>query len=200
MANMKHVGRVKNTGNKCIVMFREMYDERGNVIDPNHCLVIETDRLPDMEHDDVVRVVESPAGQEASQFYEIAHRSMFADGRNMLVGLTQAGYLRKYATEQIELTPNSSTAVLLSEVNAVIRGDVNEDGTIPDTAPAPSGDEALSDEDIAKGLLAQADTMEAEAKRLREEAYTTAPSLKPKRKTTAKKTTTKKTTTKKAAA
>ena len=63
MANLKHIGRVSNTGLKCIVVFREMYDEHGKVLDPNHCLIVETERLPDMEHDDIVRVVESDSAQ-----------------------------------------------------------------------------------------------------------------------------------------
>ena len=99
MATVKHVGKVANTGLKCIVVFREIYDDRGNVTDPNHCLVVETERLPDMEHDDIVRVVESPAGQEAEEFYQIAHRSMFSDGINMLAKLHTRGYLKKYPTK-----------------------------------------------------------------------------------------------------
>ena len=85
MANMKHVGQVANTGLKCIVVFRHIYDENGHITEPNNCLIVETERLPDMEHDDIVRVVESPSGQEAKEFNEIAHRSMFSDGINMLV-------------------------------------------------------------------------------------------------------------------
>ena len=111
MATMKHIGKVSNTGLKCVVVFREIYDERGNVTDDKNCLVVETDRLPDMEHDDIVRVVESAEGQNAKEFYEIAHRSMFADGTNMLVKLHNAGYLKKYPTDQIMLTPNSSTSI-----------------------------------------------------------------------------------------
>jgi hypothetical protein len=74
-----------------------------------------------MEHDDIIRVVESTAAQDANQFYEIAHRSMFSDGLNMLTKLHNRGYLRKYPTHQIELTPNPSTAIKLSEVNEIIR-------------------------------------------------------------------------------
>ena len=109
MANVKHVGQVANTGLKCVVVFREIYDENGNVTDPNHCLIVETERLPDMEHDDIVRVVESDSAQTANQFYEVAHRSMFSDGINMLTKLHNRGYLKKYPTNQILMTPNSST-------------------------------------------------------------------------------------------
>lgn len=205
MATMKHIGRVSNTGMKCIVVFREIYDDRGNVEDPNHCLVVETERLPDMEHDDVVRVVESPAGQESQQFYEIAHRSMFSDGINMLTKLHNRGYLRKYPTDQIELTPNSSTAVKLSEVNEIIRKqssgmseqDINN-SMVDDTDQPPrtqttldptqtidqavnTNEQVLDDTAIAQNMLAQAETFLAEAERLRNEAYEMAPDLKPKR-------------------
>ena len=202
MATLKHIGKVANTGLKCVVVFREIYDERGNVSDPNHCLVVETERLPDMEHDDVVRVVESPAGQQANQFYEIAHRSMFADGINMLTKLHSRGYLKKYPTDQILMTPNAHTAVKLSEVNEIVRkqktgmSDADIQNTMVDdtdqpprtqttaqqTTPAPTADAGVMDDTaLAKSMLDQASTYEAEVKRLREEAYAMAPDLKPKR-------------------
>ena len=202
MANIKHVGQVANTGLKCVVVFREIYDENGNVTDPNHCLIVETERLPDMEHDDIVRVVESDSAQTANQFYEIAHRSMFSDGINMLTKLHNRGYLKKYPTNQILMTPNSSTSVALNEVNEIIRkqktgmseGDIRNSmvddtdkpprnhTTSQQTTPAPKAEAGvLDDKDIAKNMLSQADTYEAEVKRLREEAYNMAPDLKPKR-------------------
>lgn len=205
MATMKHIGRVSNTGMKCIVVFREIYDERGNVSDPNHCLIVETERLPDMEHDDIVRVVESEAGQSAQQFYEIAHRSMFSDGINMLTKLHNRGYLRKYPTDQIDLTPNSSTIVKLSEVNEIIRKQQSgmseqdiKNTMIDDTDQPPrtqttldptqtidqavdTNEAVLDDTAIAQNMLSQAETFLAEAQRLQDEAYAMAPDLKPKR-------------------
>jgi hypothetical protein len=210
MATLKHIGKVANTGLKCVVVFREIYDEKGNVSDPNHCLVVETERLPDMEHDDVVRVVESPAGQQANQFYEIAHRSMFADGINMLTKLHNRGYLKKYPTDQILMTPNAHTAVKLSEVNEIIRkqktgmSDADIQNTMVDdtdqpprtqttaqqTVPAPQADAGVMDDTaLAKTMLEQAATYEAEVTRLREEAYAMAPDLKPKRGRPSKKAT-----------
>lgn len=121
MVDVRHAARVSNTGTKCIVVFREIYGADGQVLDPDHCLVVETERLPDMEHDDIIRVLESPAGQQASQFYEIAHRTMFSDGLNMLTKLHNRGYLRKYPTSQIEFTPNPSTSVSVKEINEIIR-------------------------------------------------------------------------------
>ena len=209
-SNVKHVGRVANTGMKCVVVFREIYDDQGNVTEPDKCLVVETERLPDMEHDDVVRVVESPAGQEAAQFYEIAHRSMFGDGLNMLVKLNNRGYLKKYSTDEIIMTPNTHTSIKLSEINEVIRkqksgmsqddiaNSMVDDTDQPprtqsssqNTPPAPTAEaDVLDDTAIAKTMLSQAETYELEVKRLREEAYAMAPALKPKRRRPSKKVT-----------
>ena len=203
---MKHIGRVSNTGKKCIIVFREIYDERGNVSDPNHCLVVETERLPDMEHDDIVRIVESEAGQSASQFYEIAHRSMFSDGLNMLTKLHNRGYLRKHPTNNVEVTPTPSTSIKLSEINEIIRKQrsgmseadiknlmvddtdkpprtqpmLDNTQTIDQAVPA-SGETVLDNTAIAQNMLAQAETFLVEAQRLQNEAYAMAPDLKTKR-------------------
>mgnify|MGYP006899560062 FL=1 len=201
MKPMKHIGKVTNTGMKCIVVFREIYDERGNVSDDKSCLVIETQRLPDMEHDDMVRVVESEEAQSAKEFYEICHRRMFSDGTNMLVGLHNKGYLRKYPTDAIELTPNNHTSIKLSEVNHIIRKQktgmnendiknsmVNDTDSPPrqqtslSTPPLPANTPGvLDDTTIAKNMLTQAETFLLEAARLQNEAYTMSPGLKPKK-------------------
>lgn len=205
MANLKHVGQVTNTGIKCVVVFREIYDERGNVQDRDHCLVVETDRLPDYAHDDVVRVVESEAGQQANEFYEIANRSYFSDGSPMLQEMHKRGWIKKYPTTNIAMTPNRSTSVKLSEINEIIRkqstGMSEQDirnTMVNDTDQPPrtqttldptqtidqavnTGEQALDDSAIAKGLLSQAETFLAEAERLQAEAYEMDPSLKPKR-------------------
>jgi len=205
MANLKHVGQVTNTGIKCVVVFREIYDERGNVQDRDHCLVVETDRLPDYAHDDVVRVVESEAGQQANEFYEIANRSYFSDGSPMLQEMHKRGWIKKYPTNNIAMTPNRSTSVKLSDINEIIRkqstGMSEQDirnTMVNDTDQPPrtqttldptqtidqavnTGEQALDDSAIAQGLLSQAETFLAEAERLQAEAYEMDPSLKPKR-------------------
>ena len=205
MATMKHIGQVANTGLKCVIVFREIYDDQGNVTDPNHCLVVETERLPDMLHDDMVRVVESPTAQESDEFYTVAHRSMFSDGINMLVKLHNHGLLKKYQTKDIVVTPNTFTNVPLNEINEIIRKQKSgmsesdiQNSMVDDTdKPArtstslsqsqtineavDTNEDPMSDLAIAKTMVAQADTYELEVKRLREEAYAMAPDLKPKR-------------------
>ena len=176
--NMKHIGKISNTGLKCIVVFREIYDERGNVTDDKNCLIVETERLPDMEHDDMV---------------------------NMLKRLHEGGYLKKYPTDQVNMTPNNHTSVKLSDINQIVRKQssgmserditnsmVNDTDSPPRTQTSldptqtidqavNTGEQVLDETAIAKSLLSQADTFLAEAERLRDEAYDMAPDLKPKR-------------------
>jgi hypothetical protein len=190
MANTKHVGQIINTQRRCVVMFREVPGE------PTNCLIVDTDALPDWMHDDVINAVNSPGAQASPNFYEYAQRTMFADGSNMLQALHTRGLLRKQPTNNIKMTPNASVAIRLDELNALI---AEQTGGKPAVTPpkdpnalevagkkvnteaaAPKSTSAqgvISDEQIAKGMLSQADQFEAEAKRLREEASALAPSL-----------------------
>jgi len=201
MANTKHVGQIINTQRRCIVMFREVPGE------PQNCLIVDTDALPDWMHDDVINAVNSPGAQASANFYEYAQRTMFADGSNMLQALHTRGLLRKQSTDNIKMTPNASVAIRLDELNGII---AEQSGGKPAVAPpkdpnaigmagkkvntgaaaptaAPTG--VISDDQIAQQMLSQAAQFEAEAKRLREEASALAPSQ-PKAKARSKKTST----------
>ena len=57
MPNIKHVGRIKNNKRRVIVAYRTLPG------DPYNCLVVLTESLPSDEHDVLIKVVESPAGQ-----------------------------------------------------------------------------------------------------------------------------------------
>ena len=65
---LKHIGRVKSTGHRCIVVFRELHDKEGNVTDQNRCIVFSTENLQPTEHDDLIRIVESEPAQSTGDF------------------------------------------------------------------------------------------------------------------------------------
>lgn len=200
MANIKHVGQIINTQKRCVVVFREVPDE------PTSCLVVDTDALVDWMHDDVINSVESPGAQASPNFYEYAQRAMFTDGSNMLQTLHARRLLQKVPTDNVMMTPNQTSQVKLSELNAIIReqnGDkpvvapaedpnalpmagkdvsetIAEDYTPAPQAQAPA-DGVLQTDDVAKGMISQAEYFETEAKRLREEAYALDETLRPKR-------------------
>lgn len=197
--NIKHVGQLVNTQKRCVVVFRELPD------DPTHCLVVDTDALPDWMHDDVINASESPGAQASANFYEYAERAVLTDGTNMLQSLHKSGRLLKTPTDNVKMTPNSAVSIGLTELNNIIREQtggtpvVSEDTTQMDMGgkdvantttetltegnivedATPTTDEAMDPQDLAKSLLAQAKTFEQEAKALKKQAYELAPNLKP---------------------
>ena len=192
MANIKHVGQLKSSGRRCIVVFREVPDQ----ID--HCLVVDTDALADWMHDDMINAVESPGAQESGNFYEYAQRTMFTDGSNMLQSLHAKGLLMKQPVTNITMTPNGSVSIGLDELNKMIS---EQSGGAPSVAPpvdpadltmAGKGENPvpntvaepqapIDDTAMAQGLLNQAISFENEAKALREQAFEMSPELKTKR-------------------
>jgi hypothetical protein len=190
-ANIKHVGKLINTQRRCVIVFREIPGE------PDQCLVVDTDALPDWMHDDVINAVESPGAQSSKNFYEYADRSLLTDGSNMLRAFHARRLLSKHPTSNVMMTPNSSTKIRLDELNVIIAEQTGGKPAVnvpDDQMPiankqtiaevvnsATTADEVMDNTDFAKTLISQAEQFEAEAQRLREEAYGLEPSLKPRR-------------------
>jgi hypothetical protein len=189
--NLKHVGKLKNSQRRVIVVFREIPE------DEDFCLVVDTDALPDWMHDDMINAVESPGAQASANFYEYAQRSIFTDGSNMLQTLHNSRRLSRQPTNNVIMTPNSSVKIGLDELNTIIR---EQNGGAPavnkpedelelatktldkgSRAAKPAANVVVDDGAIAQNMLAQAETFAQEAERLREQAYSLDPSLKPKR-------------------
>ncbi len=114
MAELKHIGRVINTKKKCIVAYRTLPG------DAHYCLIVPTESLPDSYHDSIINLVESSAGQNAYEFAEAMARTTFPDGSTMLAALHTQGRLVKVRTAEIEMTPTTSAAIQLSELNQII--------------------------------------------------------------------------------
>ena len=114
MVNLKHVGRIKDTGRKCLVVFRTLPGDAFN------CLIITTENLDDSYHTALINLVESPSAQDAVEFAEVLARAVFPDGSTMLPSLHVKKLLAKVATDKVEMTPNNSATILLSELNQII--------------------------------------------------------------------------------
>ena len=184
----KHVGRIVNSDRRCVVAFRELPNDSKN------CLVIDTDALPDRFHDGVMTAVENQIAQETVEFYKYLQRNSFIDGSNMLTALHNKGWLVKQPTENVVMLPAPNQKISLVDLNDQLRKlgfDVYADEedakqtpseqvletvaptatTIPDSV---KGKEALtktiSNEDLAKDFMAQADKYFEEAEKLKEQA------------------------------
>ena len=197
----KHVGKMKNTGAKVLVVFRTLPGES------NQALVLPVAQLPDHYHDSIMEVVETQQAQDAFEFGEIMFMRSFTDGRPMLQAMQADNRLHKVATDTVIMTPTPTDSIVLSELNVLIAEQKNctiddlytfvsgapkakpeaqpkaaEPMVDPDI-PAPlraqaNANEALSDKDIAKSYRSQADAMYKEAARLRKEADSLDPPVK----------------------
>lgn len=114
MADLKHVGRIVSTGRKCLVAYRTLPGES------DHCLVVQTENLPDEQHNALINLVESGAGQESGEFAEVLARANFPDGSIMLAALHTQGKLTKVPTSQVEMLPNFNVKINLAELNVLI--------------------------------------------------------------------------------
>jgi len=185
--SLKHVGKMKNTGAKVVVVFRTLPGES------NSSLVLPVAQLPDQYHDALMSLIELEEAQQAFEFGEIMFSRLFPDGRPMLRAMQADNRLHKVATDMVVMTPTPSTEIVLAQLNVLIAEQKNcaiddlctfvkgatpsntkvEDVAtvkeVPQSTQAPS-DAVLSDTDIAKSYRSQADAMYKEAARLRKQA------------------------------
>ena len=194
MAELKHVGRIISTKQRCLVAYRTLPGESDS------CLVIPTDTLNDSYHNSIINLVEGQAGQDANEFAEVLMRSTFSDGQNMLVWLHANGRLLKMGTSQIEMNPTPGVTAQLSELNQIIaeqRGVAVSDlalrPQITDNIPTkdvakvetvseatPTATVATTPEGQAKEFRSQADKLAKQAAEMRRKAEELVPTKKSK--------------------
>jgi hypothetical protein len=195
---LKHVGKMKNTGAKVLVVFRTLPGES------NNSLVLPVAQLPDAYHDSIMALVETEEAQQSFELGEIMFTRMFPDGRPMLRAMQADGRLHKVATDTVIMTPTPSTEVSLDQLNVLIAEQKNvaiddlytfvkgapavkpesKKSTEQLETPKASSNEPLTDKDLAKSYRSQADALYKEAASLRKQAD----DLDPPVKKTAKKT------------
>ena len=117
---IKHVGKNTANGAKCVIVFRQVTDAKGNVVEGDQALVAYPDTLPLTEHQDIMRIVESDPAQQSANLYEALNRDTVTNGANALQWLHTNGYLKKVATTDIVLTPTAAHSVPLSDVNRIV--------------------------------------------------------------------------------
>lgn len=197
---LKHIGRIAKNGRKVIVAYKVVPNE------PDHCIVVTTENLMAEEHDTLIKLVESAAGQEADDLATAMARTPLPDGRNMLAAFHTTGKMVKVPTNTVEMTPTTQTKIMLNELNEIIaqqRGITVADLAIGgSTAPKQETvskvaataeaavetlqagtDDVLTDEDLARQYRSQADAFYKEAKRLRDEAEKLSPTKRTTKKT-----------------
>ena len=196
---LKHVGR--HSDQRVAVVFREVPNE------DHMCLVLYPDQLPSAYHNDLMKCIESDAGQSSSNLGEAMQRVIGTDGRSLLVAAHREHWMKKVRCQDVIMTPvPNQEGARLDEINSIIAemesgadaakrmaeidaqaGLADPAKTVSDTAYAASTpDGVLSDADIAADMMKQAAQMEsqiaglqAEIARLTEEATSLDPSVAP---------------------
>jgi len=109
---IKHVG--KHNNKRIVVLWRQVPNE------DHMALVAYSDTLPRMIHDELMRVLESPVGQNAKDLSDVLFRTVMADGRNALEVLHKEGFIKKVPTSQVLITPTAKSTVRLDELNGIL--------------------------------------------------------------------------------
>lgn len=109
---LKHIG--KHNNRKVAVIFHKVPDEE------HMCLIVYSDVLPRLIHDEVMKTLESPVGQQVGDLGEALHRALLADGRNALEVIHKEGFMKKIQTSQVIMTPTASTQIRLDELNTIL--------------------------------------------------------------------------------
>jgi hypothetical protein len=183
---LKHIGRLKKSKRKVVVAYRTLPG------DSSSCVCVSTENLEAADHDSLIKLVESNAGQNSYEFAQVMARGTLSDGSNMLARFHTTGKMIKVKTNEVEMTPDTNNSIPLDELNKIIAEQKgvtiddlaltadNQEPTqskktnsksidIQDNLPT-TDNEALTDKALAANYRSQADTMFKEAKRLREEA------------------------------
>jgi hypothetical protein len=109
---IKHIGR--HGDKKIVLVYRKIPGE------DHLCLVLYSDTLPQLIHDEVMKVIESPVGQNSTELADAMFRHVMSDGRNCLEACHKSGYLKKVNTNQVVITPNAKSTVRLDELNKIL--------------------------------------------------------------------------------
>jgi hypothetical protein len=178
---IKHVG-VNGNQKKVVVVFREVPN------DSDSALVIPTDNLPQLYHDDLIRAIESTNCQASLDPSEFLFRQSFHDGTNMLNTIHQRGWMVKVPTKSVVMTPRPGVNINLVDLNRELKQLSNEQAASsgatrssdiatnapsqqqPQPEPTRNPPGVIDDVQLAAKFRAQANSFEAEARRLREEA------------------------------
>jgi hypothetical protein len=109
---LKHIG--KHNQRKIALIYRQVPGE------DHMCLLVYSDLLPRLVHDEIMKTIESASGQAAENLADALWRNVMADGRNTLEVLHKESYIKKVPTNQVIMTPTTKATIRLDELNTIL--------------------------------------------------------------------------------
>lgn len=174
----RHEGVVRSTGSRVFVLWREIPD------DPQHCLVIYRDSIPEVYNYAVTELIMG-RGQDSIDLWEVMDKIGYLDQRKMLDVLHGYGYIRKQRTCDIDMHVGNGNKICLEELNESIAAQSapkeHKDGTVSEYNPFKPKvqDDGVERSTIVDRLLADAQKYQELAKETFERAYTIDPTRRP---------------------
>ncbi len=188
---MKHVGFLKKSNSKVIVVYKTIPGDSENA------LVIDKDALRPFEEDQIILALESKDGQDAFDFGDLLGRkkmpvdaitdqtgseiSQSVQGVSVLEYLHAKSMLIKQPTYNVIMTPTANNTISLDELNMEIanqRGTTVDDLAMKDPTSLPEGDVQKTE---ANNMLMRAERLQIQVDELKENAYKLDESLRPKK-------------------
>jgi hypothetical protein len=176
----RHIGKIKNTDQRCVVVFMQIPGKE------DHALVVSTDNLPPRFEQALMDIVESTEGQADAVLANVLSRRLLGDtGQPVLQALHESGFLRTVHIDQVVMLPLPNMPFPLRQIIIDMGGTAPvsmEPQAVaekfnPHTTNADAAD-AQTKLGLARGLLIEAEMLEGDARRKREQAYRYAPELK----------------------
>ncbi len=176
----RHVGKCNDK--RCVLVLQLPEDT-------DEVFVIDTESLPDIYHDFLLKAVNSPEAQNSVWLGSVLSRKTMGAGKNALAAFFETGYVKKVPVSSVVMTPRPNMVVPLetvidgmrnSESAAPTNETVAEGDTTPpvkDVDPSLVAETELDNSVVAQGLLVEADVLEKQAAAKRQEAYALDPSL-----------------------
>lgn len=174
MAIVRHCGVIRTTGSRVFIVWRQLPDQ------PDHCLVIYQDSLPEQYAHAVTELVLG-RGQASLDLWDVIDKVGMLDGRKMLDVLHQLSYLRKINTADIDMHVGNGAKISLNLLNEQLsQQTVHTDGKVKEFNP---WDKAKTEYQESSGivgkLLSDAAQYDQLSKETYERAYCLEPSLRP---------------------
>lgn len=183
MANIKkHVGKVLSTDKRCVVVFMQLPENK------QRALIIEVESLQPRYEQILLSVVDSAEGQQENDLASaMARRTVQETGRTVLEEFHRMGLMRTEPIENIIMMPRPNTPFPLKDIlDQMGRLDEVAVKQIDDSEvkynPIVNNMNAAGEEkrqQIAMNFIAEAEMLDSEARKKREQAYSYAPELRP---------------------
>jgi len=184
----KHFGKIKSTDRRCVVVFMQLPDAL------DKALIIDVEALPPRFEQIISEILNAPAGQNEKNLADYMNtRQVPETGRSVLNEFHANGFLRVEPITNVIMLPNPSQPIPLVDI-------LKSMGTLPDSVEMDAVKEAdkfniivnnlnasKSEErmQMASNMLYEAELLEAEAAKKREQAYQYVPAMRPPKKTNA---------------